>query len=220
MKKMSAVYVAVCLALASCSTNTPTVVKDTQTDQKITLIDDSKIPWITLTPGIRYKENGNETQFDINYTLLNSEYSAAIDEKIDSLSKVDKEVWLDLASSIKSDVIHNQSIGGQKGELTAQATDCSPQNVRALPTSPDAGAKAFSAGTCKSTATGGRLEGKTTARAGSDYQEPCNDSGFTVQCSSVAYGTSSCYSSAELFDYNAFGYILWQRRAANPYCSL
>lgn len=219
MKKIGAAYIAICLTLASCSTNTPTVIKDVQPEQKVTLVDDSKIPWITLAPGMRYKENGSETQFDINYTLLDSNYLKAIDEKVTGLNIVEKAVWLDLASSIKSDVIHNQSVGGQRGELTAQATDCSPQNVRAVPTSPGSGAKAYSAGYCNSTATGGRLEGKTTARAGSDYPPACNDSGFSVQCSSAAYGSSSCYSSADLFDYNAFGYILWQRRATNPYCS-
>lgn len=93
----------------------------------------------------------------------------------------------------------------------------------AMPTAGSAGAKAYATATCGvGSVVWGRVETRTSARAGSNWPPPCHDSGWPFsQCISVAYGSTGCSSQAW-----AGYYYQWQdlrlysgrRSAANSRC--
>lgn len=68
----------------------------------------------------------------------------------------------------------------------------------AMPTTEFPGAKAYATASCSTNAVvWGRVETRTTARAGNNWPAPCQDSGWPAsQCMSVAYGSTSCFSTA------------------------
>ncbi|ETN88096.1 hypothetical protein [Thermus sp. NMX2.A1] len=79
----------------------------------------------------------------------------------------------------------------------------------AMPTSSSPGAKTYATAFCNAEFfIWGKVETRTTARAGNDQPPPCYDSGWPAsQCMRVAYGNTGCHSTAWVGYFYQLGYL-------------
>lgn len=207
--------------------------------------------WVTVAPGFRYRLQHGGISFWVTTSELTEEGLEQIQTHVEALrrsatSEIERfrlREWETVLETARENYRKRQIYWpklqqkyqegkeegvlpqGEEDDVTLQPTSaqCS-LSASAMPTTASPGAKAYATAYCEpGSAISGFVRTETTARAGSDWPPDCRSDGWkSSTCSSVAYGSYSCYSTAlaEYYDkYSDIHYVDDWRYSSNGSCT-